>query len=110
MPSRTYQPLGSEYLSARDRLLGCILFPVVFSATVTVTLPPGGASRHPRSNDVARARSVVVVVRVVIPDLTDAVSETLPPTAANTGDVDVDANVNAEADTDDLAVLGDPSA
>lgn len=58
---------------------------------------------------------VVVVVMVVIPDLTDAVSETLlppppPPAAVNTGDVDVDAGVNADADTDDVNVLEDPSA
>jgi hypothetical protein len=55
---------------------------------------------------------VVVMVRLVIPDLTDAVSETLPPppAAVNTGDVDVDADVNADADTDDFTTLGDPSA
>jgi hypothetical protein len=46
---------------------------------------------------------------VVIPGLTAAVSETLPPPAAvNTGDVDVDADiVNADADADDINALGD---
>jgi hypothetical protein len=52
---------------------------------------------------------------VVIPGLTDAVSEeTLPPPdAVNIGDnVDVDADVdaNADADADDINALGGPSA
>jgi hypothetical protein len=52
---------------------------------------------------------VVVVAMVVILDLTDVISATLPPATVNTGDVDVDADVNA-ADTDDVTTLGDPSA
>jgi hypothetical protein len=39
--------------------------------------------------------TVVVVVMVVISDLTDAVSETLPPAAVNAGDVDVDVDADA---------------
>lgn len=53
---------------------------------------------------------VVMELMVVIPGLTDAVSETLllpPAVGVNTGDVDVDADVvNADADADDVSVLG----
>jgi hypothetical protein len=109
----------------RDGLLGCC-FPFPFSALSLLFRDGDGeeeelASGRSISPPTLERRGkswigiVVVVVMVVIPGLTGAVSEeTLrPPAAVNTDDdVDVDAAVdaNADADTDDVNALGGPSA
>ena len=101
----------------RDELLRCFPFPfsvlsLLFGDGDGGELASGRSISPPVLERRGKSWIVVVVVMVVTPDLTDGVSETFPPlpAAVNTGDVDVDAEVNADADTDDLTALGDLSA